>query len=612
MFGNGGNDTLYGGAGDDSLDGGAGSDELLGSSGNDTLLGGFGSDTLDGGGGADSISGDAGDDTVIARAGSATLAGGTQWDTLTYELARAAVSVNLATGLVTGAFGSQRVSGFEVLIGSPFDDRLIGDTAVTEFHPGAGNDSVDGGGMLSDPQGAGVEAVVYINAPSAVVVDLGLGKATGGSGNDTLVRINGVFGSNFDDTLRGGSGDEAFAGAGGNDSIDGGAGLDIIAAGFHGATSINLSTRTMSGADGSDSFIRIEGAFGGDFNDTLIGSLGNDSLDGGDGSDTLLGLAGNDTLLGGEGDDRLDGGPGIDTVSYAGSYDAVKANLATTALQNTAGGWVDSLAGFENLVGGSYDDQLIGNASSNRLDGGPGADTLSGGAGNDTLYGGNGSDSLVGGTGNDIYVVNGTGDKINETSTLASDMDTVRSSVSWTLGSNLERLTLSGTAASGTGNALANLITGNASANTLNGGGGDDQLIGGGGKDSLNGGSGNDTLVGGAGNDSLIGGTGRDVFRFDTPLDAANNVDRIGGFVSTVDTVHLENALFAALSSTGALDRGAFRVGATAADGGDRIIYNNATGQLFYDADGTGATAQVLFATFSAGASLSATDFFVT
>ncbi len=396
MFGNGGNDTLYGGAGDDSLDGGAGSDELLGSSGNDTLLGGFGSDTLDGGGGADSISGDAGDDTVIARAGSATLAGGTQWDTLTYELARAAVSVNLATGLVTGAFGSQRVSGFEVLIGSPFDDRLIGDTAVTEFHPGAGNDSVDGGGMLSDPQGAGVEAVVYINAPSAVVVDLGLGKATGGSGNDTLVRINGVFGSNFDDTLRGGSGDEAFAGAGGNDSIDGGAGLDIIAAGFHGATSINLSTRTMSGADGSDSFIRIEGAFGGDFNDTLIGSLGNDSLDGGDGSDTLLGLAGNDTLLGGEGDDRLDGGPGIDTVSYAGSYDAVKANLATTALQNTAGGWVDSLAGFENLVGGSYDDQLIGNASSNRLDGGPGADTLSGGAGNDTLYGGNGSDSLVG------------------------------------------------------------------------------------------------------------------------------------------------------------------------------------------------------------------------
>jgi Ca2+-binding RTX toxin-like protein len=104
-------------------------------------------------------------------------------------------------------------------------------------------------------------------------------------------------------------------------------------------------------------------------------------------------------------------------------------------------------------------------------------------AGNDTLNGGAGNDSMLGGLGNDVYVVDSAGDRITETSTLATEIDTVQSAVTWTLGANLENLTLTGAAAiNGIGNILANAITGNGAANILNGNGGNDTLTGNGGQ----------------------------------------------------------------------------------------------------------------------------------
>jgi Ca2+-binding RTX toxin-like protein len=260
-----------------------------------------------------------------------------------------------------------------------------------------------------------------------------------------------------------------------------------------------------------------------------------------------------------------------------------------------------------NGTGNGLANVITGNGAANRLDGGAGNDTLAGGSGHDTLIGGLGIDSLIGGDGSDTYVV-GAGDRVNETGTAASTADLVQAEVTWSLAATgnttVERLTLTGSAAiDGTGNTLANVVTGNTAHNRLSGGTGND---------SLSGGLGNDTLVGGTGRDTLVGGGGLDVFRFDTALSVLTNVDVVSGFVAADDLFQLENAAFAGVGAAGALAAGAFRAGAAAGDAGDRVIYNAATGQLFFDADGTGALAQVLFATVGAGTAVTASDFFIT
>ena len=166
-------------------------------------------------------------------------------------------------------------------------------------------------------------------------------------------------------------------------------------------------------------------------------------------------------------------------------------------------------ASIENAVGGRGSDSLIGNAVKNALTGGQGSDTLDGGAGNDTLDGGRGSDSMAGGSGNDTYLVDAAGDSVTESA--AAGTDAVESVTTYTLGPEVENLTLAGAdAIDGTGNNMANRITGNHAANKLNGSGRGDTLNGGTDNDTLNGGNGNDMLNGGAGNDKLIGGSGND------------------------------------------------------------------------------------------------------
>ena len=152
---------------------------------------------------------------------------------------------------------------------------------------------------------------------------------------------------------------------------------------------------------------------------------------------------------------------------------------------------------------------ITGNAAANTLFGLAGNDTLSGGDGADTLDGGEGNDSLTGGLGDDVFIVDDAADIISETS--SGGVDTVLSSVSFTLATYVERLTLTGTSAiNGTGNTLANILTGNAEANLLSGSSGNDTLLGN---------AGNDTLDGGSGTDSMTGGVGDDVFIVDLTTD---------------------------------------------------------------------------------------------
>jgi Ca2+-binding RTX toxin-like protein len=241
---------------------------------------------------------------------------------------------------------------------------------------------------------------------------------------------------------------------------------------------------------------------------------------------------------------------------------------------------------------------INGSNLGDRIDGTIFNDRLVGRNGADVLDGRGGADVLQGGAGGDTYVI-GAGDRIIETAT--GGVDLVRSGVSHTLAANVENLTLvSARAINGAGNAGANTMTGNNAGNVLNGGAGNDRVAGAGGAD---------TIIGGPGLDTLTGGAGAD--RFVLNVSGAANRDAITDFAHGVDKVHLENSVFTALGAAGALSAAAFHVGASAHDASDRIIYNSATGVLYYDRDGTGGAAQVQIATLTGHPGVAVGDFVV-
>ncbi|KGF71440.1 hypothetical protein DO97_19670, partial [Neosynechococcus sphagnicola sy1] len=238
--------------------------------------------------------------------------------------------------------------------------------------------------------------------------------------------------------------------------------------------------------------------------DLVTGTSGNDSIEGLTGNDTLLGLNGNDSLIGGDGNDILDGGTGSDSLVGGLNNDTYVVDVAGDVVVESASAGIDTVqstitytlgANVENLTltgiaaingtGNTLDNLIFGNSAANNLTGDAGNDSLIGGDGNNILDGGTGSDSLVGGLNNDTYVVDVAGDVVVESA--SAGIDTVQSTITYTLGANVENLTLIGIAAiNGTGNTLDNLIFGNSSNNSLTGGAG---------ADSLDGGDGDDTAV---------------------------------------------------------------------------------------------------------------------
>ncbi len=219
------------------------------------------------------------------------------------------------------------------------------------------------------------------------------------------------------------------------------------------------------------------------------------------------------------------------------------------------------------------------NATGNGL-----ANTLIGNGGDNTLDGGLGTDQMQGAAGNDTYIVDNAGDVISEA--VNKGHDVVQSSVAHTLFNNVEDLTLTGTKnINGVGNGLANVIAGN---------------------------TGNNVLNGMAGNDTLTGGDGLDRFLFNTALNATTNVDTITDFVVADDAFQLDNAVFTAFPNPGGLSMGAFVVGTAATTASHRIVYDAASGDVFYDRDGSAAVhAQILFAHVTPGTALTNADFLI-
>src|SRR5205085_484354 len=309
-----------------------------------------------------------------------------------------------------------------------------------------------------------------------------------------------------------------------------------------------------------------------------------------------------------------------------------------------------TIANVANASGTRFADRLVGDGTDNSLDGKAGNDTLLGGGGRDYLTGGDGNDSVVGGDGNDWLdgatgadtLDGGLGDDyyiVDAADTIVSDPgghDVVSTSASWTLQDGLEDLSIYAAGPgifTGTGNALDNGIYGNVygggalllsglggndtltggdGADTLLGGAGNDSLAGGYGTDSLDGGDGNDTLSAGYAGDVLTGGAGADHFIFNAWL-SGDTSGRITDFGSGADKIHLDANVMWMLGTGGNFSTADPRFYAAAGassghDVDDRVVYNTSTGQLWYDADGSGSGAALLVTTLQGAPALLASD----
>ncbi len=533
LEGLGGGDILDGGSGDDILRG-DGDDSYLGPSGNDTLNGGTGEDVLRGGAGVDILNGGDG----VDRASFFTRA------------ATQGVIASLLTQTVAndGYGNAETMTSIEGLGGgTAFVDNFTGDTDANFIIGGLG------------------DIIAGLGGDDVFELDGAVATLNGGAGNDTLESFTGralVADTNAD-------------------------GLAETIVALQGVI-VNLAAGSIvnDGFGNTGVLISIENVGGSNLADQLTGTNLANILQGFDGQDVLNGGGGNDVLDGGSSGDVLNGGAGADTMIGGTGNDTYVVNvLADLTLETSPIGGTDTVEAALTWTLGANIERLIltggstingtGNSLNNRLTGNAAANSLNGLGG---------ADEMIGGDGNDTYFIDHAGDVASEIAPTGG-IDVVRSTISWTLGANLERLILLGAVAiDATGNTQVNVLVGNSAANTLSGG---------------------------LGNDNLTGGAGADNFVFNTAA-GAGNVDTITDYSVVDDTIRLENAVFLGIGAEGAaLTASRFFIGAAAADASDRFIYNSVTGGLFFDSDGNGAAAQIQIATLSTGLALTAADFFV-
>ncbi len=412
--------------------------------------------------------------------------------------------------------------------------------------------------------------------------------------SDVFGVTNYIYGYGGNDTLEGGfSASNYIWGGIGNDTIEGGSGLN-----------------RLYGEDGDDKISVFWAApdsqlFGGAGSDTLVSGSWTDGfhmmgsagiyMDGGTGADLMIGGKGGDVFIIDNAKDQVietfvpqfdNQVDPVDTVRASVSY-----TLATDALVEVLETVDATKVKAINLVGNAIAQTIKGNAGNNILDGKGGNDVLIGGAGADALIGGTGSDTASYAAATTGVTVSLAKASINTGEASGDTFDSVE---------NI------------TGSRFADKIYGDKAANKLVGGAGDDFLSGSAGKDALKGDAGNDKLNGGLDSDTLTGGSGSDTFVFTTTLGAAN-VDRITDFNVTNDTIQLDNAIFTTFTKLGAISATQFVANKTglATDKLDRIIYETDTGNILYDADGTGAGKAIHFATVTAGLSFSVADFII-
>ncbi|MEH1964791.1 MAG: calcium-binding protein [Nostoc sp.] len=618
-----GNNTLNGGAGDDYLDvdSSLGNNLLSGGDGNDSLnaSGSYGDNTLNGGNGDDYLTGGNGNSIDILTGGG----GKDKYDNLghnsdtitdfggvgrgTHPTAAVIAEVDTLT-----FSGDDRLTARNLQLTQNGNNLEIGFEGIDDFHKVIlQNFALENLDNLSKSTGASVDlGNIEFDGQTSITDSFDVFNAN--STQNTIFNKNTVtFLNDLDNNVNGfDNSDDVINGQGGNDIIDGKSGNDLLRGGTGNDTLIGgMGNNTLNGGTGDD-YLNVDSSSG---NNLLFADDGNDFLRGGTGNDTLIDTMGNNTLNGGAGDDYLE----------------VDSSLGNSVLSGDDGN--DSLtlsdsSGKNTLNGGAGDDTLSASGSS-------GDNLLSGGDGNDSLelyIGSTASSDLVtqavdGGTGDDSLVLSLDGNIQGITSTFnpTTNIGSITTGTNLVTYKNIERLDISGTYQDDNivGSNGNDTLSGGAFGNdTINGGTGDDLLsgsdydgnsilYGGFGNDILTGNDGNDTLYGGDGNDTLYGGAGNATFAFNTYNEG---VDSLYDFNATDDLIQVSANNFGGGLSTPSLKPDQFTIGTSATTLLQRFIYNNITGALFFDQDGSGSGfTQLKFAQLPAGLSLTQNNFVV-
>lgn len=497
------------------------------------------------------------------------------------------------------------VSGDDTLLGNTGNDKLLGGTGKDSLKGDDGNDQLLGGADNDFLGGGRGDDSLYAGADDDTLYG-------GPSGNDYLNGNKGndqVFGESGNDTLDGNEGDDTLDGGNGIDFLSGGTGNDLyiysskdtIVEDFNQGSDRVESAVTYSLNENIENLILTGGnpisGTGNALDNLLIGNTAPNSLFGYGGSDTLIGTRGLDSLYGGTGNDTYI----LDSVTvfledFNGDGTLIREYKDPDFISENLDEGIDSVESaifnyqladnLENLIlTGSNNNDGGGNNLNNTVTGNPGNNRLSGAEGDDLIIGGAGNDNI-----SDIYFKN------------------FRGAVTYNQGGD-------DTVYGGIGNDTLSGIDGN---DYLSGDDGDDYLYGDvdiedtgftytfgskPGSDTLIGGKSNDNLYGNDNSDTLTGAQGADNFHFSFVVEPGildrydDGIDTITDFVVADDTIVVSQAGF----SFGAILPEQFVSGTAATDANSRFIYNQNTGALSFDTDGTGNNAQVQFANLSPG-----------
>lgn len=558
FIGQDGDDEAYGQGDNDTLRGNGGNDTLSGNEGRDSLTGGDGNDIMRGGSGEDTLRGGDGEDTLIGGGDVDTLVGGSGRDTF----------------IRSAADGTDFITDFEA--GGGGDTFVITGSAYTKFSQ-----------LQFVQNGADVELLF---GPAGMTVFENILIADLASGNFAFDGVK-VSGQNV--TL---DGTEFFAaGTTGNDTFNvsrphmerasfavrGGKGTDTVAVAQSSLFGDLGATGTYNGIEAFD--LSAITTIGISIEDALVQQSGNRAL--------TLHIGDSGTTI------------GLDSAKPTQQYKLIIDGSREVQLNggrdhkiyssDNAGGNIIGDDGHDTIKGGDMNDTFEGGAGRDRLFAGLGDDSLSGGdggddiyarGGDDTLDGGAGGDFMSGGGGSDFYKLDNLNDVMFEKD-IWSGHDVAHVSVDGyvlTKNAYVEEVHLKGDSTlSITGNQADTHFIGNAQDNVISGD---------------------------RGADTIEGGAGADTFLFNSKI-GTKHIDTISDFNSGEgDVLHLDDAIFTGLAP-GMLSASAFHIGAAAADADDRIIYNQATGELFFDVDGTGSEAAVKLADFTGLPALAASDF---